>query len=172
MFEHSGVCIRPVGELDLWNMVELRAHPPVWMNLGNIEMVNLRQQREWFKQMSSNPRVCYYILYSAEIHFIGTVRTDEIDYINRSIRVGGDILPAYQGQGYGTRMFKLLKKYCFDYLNMNRMWLLVLETNGPAIGLYQKAGFVEEGRQRQAIYRDGHYVDYIRMSLLIGEYDG
>ena len=171
MFEYDGVCIRPIKEFDLFDMMKLRADPRVWMNLGSIEMINPRQQEEWFERMVSNSRNCYYILYSTEIRFIGIVRTDEIDHLNRSIRVGGDIEPDLQGQGYGTKMFELLKKYCFDYLNMNRMWLLVLETNDRAIGLYQKMGFVEEGRQRQAIYRDGRYVDYIMMSLLRGEYD-
>jgi len=140
------------------------------MNLGNIEMIGLRQEKEWFERMLSTRTARYYILYSAEIDFIGIVRTDEIDYINRSIRVGGDLLLEHRGQGHGTRMFELLKKYCFDYLNMNRMWLLILETNEVAIKLYEKAGFVEEGRQRHAIYRDGRYVDYVMMSLLRSEY--
>jgi len=171
MFEYDGVRIRPAEYSDLGMMCGLRAHPSVWMNLGNIEMVGRAQQEKWFKQMLSDPRTRYYILYSRAIDFIGIVRTDEIDYTNRSIRVGGDIMPEHQGRGYGTRMFELLKKYCFDYLNMNRMWLLVLETNLAAIGLYRKVGFVEEGRQRRAIYRDGDYIDYIMMSLLAGEYD-
>ena len=170
MFEYAGVCIRPVEESDLEQMVKLRADSLVWTNLGNIEMISLRQQKEWFERMLSNPIARYYILCSEEIDFIGIVRTDEIDYINCSIRVGGDILPEYQGQGYGTRMYILLKKYCFDYLNMNRMWLLVLETNEVAIRLYRKAGFEEEGRQRQAVYRDGRYINYIMMSLLKSEY--
>ena len=170
MFEYAGIRIRSVEESDLEQMVSLRADPTVWMNLGNIEMISLRAQKNWFEHMVSNPRARYYILCSAEINFIGIVRTDEIDYINRSIRVGGDILPEYRGQDYGTRMFQLLKKYCFDYLNMNRAWLLVLETNHVAIRLYKKVGFVEEVRQRQAIYRDGLYMDYIMMSMLKSEY--
>ena len=170
MFEHVGVRIRPVEEFDLEQMVELRADPSVWMNLGNIEMISLRAQKEWFEHMLSNTRAHYYILCTAEINFIGIVRTDEIDYINGSIRVGGDILPKYQRQGYGRRMLELLKKCCFDYLNMNRIWLLVLETNHTAIRLYRKVGFIEEGRQRQGIYRDDRYIDYIMMSMLKSEY--
>ncbi len=30
----------------------------------------------------------------------------------------------------------------------------------------ERCGFVEEGRMRQAIYRDGRYLDMIVMSLL------
>jgi diamine N-acetyltransferase len=54
---------------------------------------------------------------------------------------------------------------------MNRLWLLVLENNEPAKNLYKKMGFVNEGVQRQAIFKEGQYHDYIMMSLLRGEYE-
>jgi diamine N-acetyltransferase len=170
VFDHHSLRIRPIEENDLDKMVKLRADPAVWMTLGTIHMVSLRQQKEWYQRMLLDPSQGYYILCTEQIDFVGIVRMDEIDYINRSIRVGGDILPRYQRQGYGTRMMELLKSYCFDYLNMNRIWLLVLESNKPGIKLYRKTGFIEEGRQRQAIYRDGRYLDYIMMSILKQEF--
>lgn len=171
VFEYAGVAIRPIEDRDLEKMVKLRGHPRVWMGLGDIEMINLRAQEEWFKRLQGDNKRRYYILCSENIDFLGIARMDEIDWIDRSIRVGGDILPEYHGQGYGTKLFELLKKYCFDYLNMHRMWLLVLESNVIAQKLYSKAGFVEEGRQRQAIFRDGRYQDYIMMSLLKPEWE-
>ena len=54
---------------------------------------------------------------------------------------------------------------------MNRLWLLVLENNEPAKNLYKKMGFVNECVQRQAIFKEGQYHDYIMMSLLRGEYE-
>lgn len=170
MFEYAGVRIRPIEEPDLARMVELRANPDVWMHLGNIGMIGLAQQHHWFAHLHNSATARYYILCSADIDFLGIVRTDEIDVINRSMRIGGDILPEYQGKGYGRKMFALLKTYCFDYLNMHRLWLLVLDTNTRAMALYTKSGFVEEGRQREAIYRAGAYADYIMMSMLRSEY--
>jgi len=171
MFQYAGVRIRPIEERDLPAMVALRADPAVWTFLGDIEMIGLERQREWFKTLQHRIDRRYYILGTKALDFVGVVRTDEIDFVNRSIRVGGDILPKYQGKGYGTRMFRLIRKYCFDCLNMNRLWLLVLENNTAALPLYRKAGFVEEGRQRKAIFRDGKYLDYLMMSLLRSEYD-
>lgn len=171
MFAHNEVRIRPVKEKDLENLLELRHFPQVWKNLGFIEMLNIENQKSWLKKVSIDTKQKYYILNSKEIDFLGLVRTDEIDYINKSIRVGGDIHPKHQGKGYGTKMYSLLKKYCFDYLNMNRIWLLVLETNKIARHLYRKSGFIDEGRQRQAIYRDGKYKDYLMMSILRKEYE-
>jgi RimJ/RimL family protein N-acetyltransferase len=44
----------------------------------------------------------------------------------------------------------------------------VIGYNGRAIRAYEKAGFVEEGRLRSAIYRDGNYFDRIMMGILSG----
>lgn len=170
MFTFNDIGIRPIEERDLPLMVKLRGEPSVWMKLGNIELIGLSAQKRWFDKLLDNSKVRYYILFSSDIDFIGIVRMDEIDYVNRSIRVGGDILPEYQGHGYGKQMFRLLEKYCFDFLNMHRMWLLVIETNKVALRLYSSVGFKEEGRQREAIFRDGNYVDYIMMSLLKSDY--
>jgi UDP-4-amino-4,6-dideoxy-N-acetyl-beta-L-altrosamine N-acetyltransferase len=166
MFEYKGVAIRPIEETDLDKMAQMRADSRIWMMLGDVSMITQKSQREWFNALQGDPRRRYFVLGSGEVDFIGIVRMDEIDWVNRSIRIGGDILPDYHNQGYGTKMFELLKKYCFDYLNLRRLWLLVLETNSAALKLYLKAGFSEEGRQRQAIFRDGRYQDYIMMSLI------
>ncbi len=152
-------------------MVSLRADPRVWAHLGSVQMIDIEQQREWFKGLSRRSDRKYYIYCDDAHDFIGVVRTDEIDPLNRSMRIGGDILPAFQGKGYGTRLYEMLKKYCFDYLNAHRVWLLVLEDNTVAQNLYRKTGFVEEGRQRQAIFRNGRYLDYIMMSILRSEYE-
>lgn len=170
MFEWQGVRIRPVEQSDvrgdLGKLFWLRSDPRVRLQLGHVRMVSWKDQVKWFERMTNDPSSQYYVYYSDEIRFIGVVRTDEIDWVNRSMRVGGDIDPDLWDQGYGHRMFALLKKYCFDYLNMHRLWLLVLETNERAIAVYKQAGFVEEGRQREAIYRDGKYLDYVMMFIL------
>jgi diamine N-acetyltransferase len=170
MFEYAGVAMRPIEEKDLEKMVALRASPKVWMNLGDIAMVGLKAQQEWFNSLQGDKKRQYYIFCTPEIPFLGIVRFDEIDWVNRSIRVGGDIMPEYQGQGYGTKLFQMIEKYCFDYLNMQRLWLLVIESNHAGQNLYRKAGFIEEGRQRKAIFRNGKFQDYIMMSLLIKEW--
>jgi len=171
MFKFGDCAIRPVETRDLEKMVQLRSDPAVWMQLGDITMIGIEEQRRWYEGLIGDKKRRYYVFYSDEIDFIGIVRTDEIDFLNRSIRIGGDILPEYQGHGYGKKMFKLLEEHCFNYLNMQRIWLLVLESNTIARSLYQKMGFKEEGRMREAIFRAGKYQDYIMMSLLRTEWE-
>ncbi len=170
MFSHGGLTIRVVEERDLDKVRGLRNEPSTWMMLTTVGAIDAQSQRAWFDVVSKSVSCRYYVVCDADHDFIGMVRTDEIDQPNRSMRVGADIVPTLRGLGYGTRLYGLLKKYCFDFLNMHRIWLLVMEDNGPARALYARAGFHVEGRFREAVFRDGRYRDYILMSLLESEY--
>jgi len=147
----------------------MKLREETWMDLGTINMLNTYKQDKWFENISSNPKCEYYII-NTEKEKIGLVRMDEIDYINRSIRVGGDIKTEFRNKGYGTLMMELILVYCFNYLNFNRIWLMVMNNNFAAKKIYKKLGFKEEGRQREALYRTGSYHDYIMMSILKEEY--
>ena len=62
-------------------------------------------------------------------------------------------------KGYGTEVMRLLLRSGFETLNLNRIFLRVDEANKGGIRAYEKAGFVHEGRLRQAVFRDGEYRD-------------
>jgi RimJ/RimL family protein N-acetyltransferase len=47
----------------------------------------------------------------------------------------------------------------------------VYETNPRAIRSYEKAGFVHEGRKRQAMFKDGRFFDILIMSVLRQEWE-
>jgi RimJ/RimL family protein N-acetyltransferase len=73
-------------------------------------------------------------------------------------------------KGYGTEVMLLLVRHCFDTLNFNRVFLRVYAENLRAKRSYEKAGFVEEGRLREAVYKHGKYDDVIVMSILRSEW--
>lgn len=54
----------------------------------------------------------------------------------------------------------------FTELSLNKIWLRVEVDNGKAIKSYKQCGFVEEGILREDRYREGKYVDRVRMSIL------
>lgn len=73
-------------------------------------------------------------------------------------------------KGYGTEVTELLTFYGFDRLNLHRIWLGVTAENRGGVRAYQKAGYREEGRLREDLYRNSRYYDSIRMSILRSEY--
>jgi RimJ/RimL family protein N-acetyltransferase len=76
------------------------------------------------------------------------------------------------GKGIGRSCTRFMCDYGFSQLNLRRISLEVLATNQRAHDLYASLGFVDEGRLRQAQYKDGAFVDVIVMGLLRGELAG
>ena len=73
-------------------------------------------------------------------------------------------------KGYGREVLKLVKKWCFEIQNANRLWLDVVEYNMRAQALYKSQNFVSEGILREATKYRGAYHSLIIMSILKKEY--
>ena len=102
---------------------------------------------------------------------IGNCGIHRINWINR-VGTAGIMIgeKEEQGKGYGTEAMRLLIDYGFSALNLNRIELKLYNYNTKAIKSYQKAGFVEEGCKRQAVWKNGKYHDLIIMSILRDEW--
>jgi RimJ/RimL family protein N-acetyltransferase len=77
----------------------------------------------------------------------------------------------YWNRGYGTDAMMTVLRFAFYQMNLNKVSLGVFEFNDRAHAMYQKLGFVEEGRAREDYFQDGRYWDIIRMSVLRREFD-
>jgi RimJ/RimL family protein N-acetyltransferase len=98
---------------------------------------------------------------------IGGIGLDGIRWMHRDCFVGiglGD--REFWGKGYGTDAMKIILRYAFSELNLQRVTLDVFEYNQRGVRSYEKAGFVIEGRQRGQILREGRRWDVIFMGIL------
>ncbi|MGF6753393.1 RimJ/RimL family protein N-acetyltransferase [Paraburkholderia sp. GAS42] len=68
------------------------------------------------------------------------------------------------GRGVGTALLKAAVECADGSLALRRLELTVFVDNAPAIALYRKFGFVEEGRSRAFAMRDGMLVDAFHMA--------
>lgn len=164
----SGYKLRPIELSDLEWTKSLRNDKRTWPFLGKFSLINSYRQEQWFKATSKRSDM-EYLIFEYKKTPLGLVRLTDIDRINRSVCVGGDLLPEKRGQGYVYEMYKLIFELCFNIWGMHRVWLFVLENNERAIYAYKKLGFKEEGKQRQSVFRSGKYLDYIMMSILESE---
>ncbi|HEY8789154.1 MAG TPA: GNAT family protein [Actinopolymorphaceae bacterium] len=78
--------------------------------------------------------------------------------------------PDFVGQGLGSEAVALMVRYGFLELGINRVGLQVWAFNDRAIATYRKAGFVEEGRTREAVLHDGRFHKELAMGLLASEW--
>lgn len=77
---------------------------------------------------------------------------------------------AYWGKGVGTAVTRQILAVGFSAYQLNRIMLTVSEGNVGGLIAYAKAGFVEEGRMREACKRNGRFHDKIMMSVLKSEW--
>jgi RimJ/RimL family protein N-acetyltransferase len=74
------------------------------------------------------------------------------------------------GQGFGTDMMQTGLEACFAGWGVHRIGVRVEEGNERALALYRRLGFREEGRLREAAFRDGRHADVLLFSLLAEEW--
>jgi len=77
-----------------------------------------------------------------------------------------------RGKGYGTEAIHLLLRHAFEKLNLHRVSLGVRADHAQAIRVYEKSGFVVEGRLREEFLRSGKWYDAVRMGVLASEFLG
>lgn len=77
---------------------------------------------------------------------------------------------AHRDRGLGQKITRAVLAFSFDFLNLGRIELSVLETNSRAIHVYEKVGFVLEGTRRRAQYKDGIFTNVHIMAILKDEF--
>jgi RimJ/RimL family protein N-acetyltransferase len=98
---------------------------------------------------------------------VGFTRLDWIEWTHGGARFSiqiGD--PRDRGHGYGREALDLILRYAFEELNLYRLTASTFEYNLVGLEFLKKAGFQEEVRQRQAIYRMGRRWDLIMLGLV------
>lgn len=89
---------------------------------------------------------------------------------HRWTEIGIDILPAYQGLGYGRESIEWALDYAFRRAGLHRVRIRAFEWNQGAVRLYEKIGFKLEGREREAFWHEGSWWDGVEFSMLEGEW--
>lgn len=103
---------------------------------------------------------------------IGRGMLFDLDLVNRKAMLGIVIgEKAYWGQGYGQEAVRLLLEYAFGLLNLNSVMLGTFAFNRRAIHCYERVGFKEIGRRRQARIIGDRKYDVVLMDILAEEFE-
>ncbi len=101
---------------------------------------------------------------------IGCTGISRADYNNSNAMVHIFVGADHTGKGYGTDAMEQLVDFIFSEMNLDRVYLTVFAYNERAIKSYRKVGFLEEGRLREHLFRDGKYHDVVQMAILKDEH--
>lgn len=141
---------------------------------GDLPLPLTMEQREaWYEQAATSSDAYWFIIYEiASWRPIGRTDLFQIDMRNRTAHFGLMIGEAdCRGKGYGTETTRLMLDYAFTALGLHNVMLEVSKYNLAGRRAYEKAGFREIGRRRQADLLLGHLWDLILMDCLSTEFE-
>lgn len=133
---------------------------------------SLEKAQEMLSSALKNREHVFSIVDLATSAVIGRGMLFNVDHVNRTAMLGIVIgEKEYWGRGYGQEATRLLVEYGFDLLNLNSIMLGTFEFNQRAIHCYEKVGFREIGRRRQARIIGGRKYDAILMDIVAEEFE-
>jgi RimJ/RimL family protein N-acetyltransferase len=175
MIYGEGIRLRAPERKDIPLFVSWLNDPEVRYGISVFLPMSIAREEMWFEKMLKNSPIEQPLTIEAENVGnwvpIGNTGFFDINNITRSAEIGIMIgNKEYWDKGFGTKVMQLMLKHGFETLNFNRIFLRVYESNPRAVRCYEKVGFVHEGKQRQAVYKDGEYYDLLLMSILKSEW--
>jgi len=172
--QHGRIYLRPPEEEDVPLFVSWFNDWRTVRTLGRRAPMPRWAEERWFEGMSEWWGKSDYMFVSCLLEddrVIGNCGLHELDLANGSAMLGIAIgRPEDRGKGYGTEVLRALVGFGFDSLRLERIWLDVYAINPGARRVYERVGFVYEGTLRRSVFREGEYVDVIRMSILRDEW--
>ena len=178
MLKGKDILLRPAKKSDISYFLKWCNDPEVIQYLS-LYMPMIEMSLEKFMEELATTRVKSEVLLVIEViegdstRPIGNCGLHGIDSKDRNatfaIVVGEK---DYWSRGYGTEAACLLINYGFQQLNLHRISSYAFDFNERSIRLHKKLGFREEGRLRQATFKNGQYHDHVLFALLREEWTG
>jgi len=160
--------LRPIDLDDTDNILKWRNNPEIRRNLFSSEPVTKEKHLQWLRKLrESTDRKEFIIIRKDGRIPIGTVGLSNIDYQNQKAELGIMIgETAEWGKGFGAEACRLILRFAFEDMKLNKVYLKVFKRNAPAVRIYEKLGFIKEGLLREEIKKDGEYCDIFYMAIL------
>lgn len=137
------------------------------------QIITAEREREWILEGVKRSDPVFSIIELGGERLMGRGMLFDIDRVNRTAMLGIVIgEKECWNQGYGEDATRLLLDFGFNLLNLNSVMLGVFAFNRRAIRCYQKVGFKEIGRRRQARLVGGKKYDAVLMDILAEEFVG
>lgn len=146
-----------------------------WMNDSEVTRylvagktpTSIEDVKSFIATAQGSSRVTFAIYRLDTNQHIGNAKLDHIDWISRKADFGimlGD--RGSWGQGFGSEATELVTSYGFRVLNLERIYLGVVDVNASAARVYRKLGYQDEGIRRKDQFVDGSWADTLVMGIV------
>ena len=166
------ILLRALERADLKRTLQWVNTPEIADALSLSAPISKEQQERWFEALSNDDaKVVFAICDKESGEHIGNVSFRDIDPVDGNARFSIFIAgPEYRGRGVGSEATRLALEYAFGPLDLHKVYLKTTSTNGPAIAMYERLGFVREGCLRQQERRGKTFVDKVLFGILAEEF--
>jgi RimJ/RimL family protein N-acetyltransferase len=173
IIQGARVRLRPLAEPDLRTCVEWMHDREVTRWLASVgDPPTLADEQEWYDRRRADPDSVMWAIETEEGRLIGNVElrlTPSARRAEMGIVIGDK---SAWDKGYGTNTVRMVLRYAFEELELNRVDLTTDEENHRAIRCYEKCGFMREGLLRQHRFVDGEFGNTLAMAVLREEWLG
>ncbi|HTX80247.1 MAG TPA: GNAT family protein [Longilinea sp.] len=164
--------LRAIEKQDLPHFVAWLNDREVSQNLlSNESPLSVAQEEKWYEKVLEQPLEAQPLAIEAHVgnewFLLGDISLFDFNWRERSAEIGifiGD--KRFWNHGYGSEAMQVMTRHALFDLGLNRVYLHVFETNPRGIRAYEKAGFVLDGKLRQAHWQDGKFIDVLVMSIV------
>ena len=166
------IILRAIEESDLPLIAKWRSSPEVYEYFYEYLPISIRQQKNWYEKQLLDPTEINLVASKTTGEALGTVSIYHIDRRNRKAEWGRLIIgdPKARTGGIGSEIEALVLEYCFEHLNLHKLYCEVLTENKAVISLHKKLGFIEEGTLKDHAFKNGTYVDATLLAMLESHY--
>lgn len=92
------------------------------------------------------------------------------DIYRKSGEVGYWLGAPFRGRGITPIALNLITEYGIKSLNLNRLYAGAFSTNTASIRVLEKCGYLFEGVAKQAIWKNGVFLDEHRYAFVVGSH--
>jgi RimJ/RimL family protein N-acetyltransferase len=97
---------------------------------------------------------------------IGSISLWNVNWQHQRAQIGIWLIPSFWNKGLGEKSLNLLKNIAFNHLKINRLEAYIAIENKKSIYLFERCGFIEEGRLREYLRFHGSFHDAVIMTCL------
>lgn len=166
--EQAGIYLRLMTYDDTDLIVKWRNSDAVRKNFIYQELLTREGHEKWIRTRVETGEVVQTIICDiATDRPLGSVYIRDIDKQHKKAEYGIFIGEAdARGRGIGTAAAKLMLRFCFEEMELHRVYLRALSGNEQAVRSYEKAGFVKEGLLKEDVCINGKYIDIVWMAAI------
>ena len=170
--ESERIYLRKLEESDAPMMLANTMDEEIRYMTGTKPNFTLEQIQAHIYNINNDPsRYDFALCLKEDDQMIGELSISDIDEENKKAGFRISMISIkLTGKGYGTEAIKIVSRFVFEELKLNRLELEVFSHNPRGIRAYEKAGFVKEGVLRESLYYGGTYSDEIIMAIINKDY--